>query len=105
MKKITFVIASVLMWTAGLGAADLPVRQVILYKHGVGFFQRSGELRAGDSARLARALEEADSMLVKDHLADGQIGCAEASRPHQNGSDYECYFFHGFAVIIRPTAR
>jgi hypothetical protein len=52
MKKITLVITSVLMWAAGLGAADLPVRQVILYKHGVGFFQRSGELRAGETARL-----------------------------------------------------
>ena len=40
------------MWAASLGAADLPVRQVILYKHGVGFFQRSGELRAGETARL-----------------------------------------------------
>src|ERR1035437_8153291 len=52
MKKITFAITFVLMWAASLGAADLPVRQVILYKHGVGFFQRSGELRSGDSARL-----------------------------------------------------
>jgi hypothetical protein len=33
-------------------AADLPVRQVVLYKHGVGFFERSGKLGAGESARL-----------------------------------------------------
>jgi hypothetical protein len=32
--------------------ADLPVRQVVLYKHGVGFFERSGRLGAGESARL-----------------------------------------------------
>jgi len=32
--------------------ADLPVKQVVLYKHGVGFFERSGRLAAGESARL-----------------------------------------------------
>jgi hypothetical protein len=35
-----------------LSAAELPVREVILYKHGVGFFERSGTLGAGESARL-----------------------------------------------------
>ena len=29
-------------------AAELPVREVILYKHGVGYFERAGELRPGD---------------------------------------------------------
>ena len=33
-------------------AADLPVKQVVLYKHGVGFFERSGTLGPGESARL-----------------------------------------------------
>src|SRR5438105_3803810 len=37
---------------AGAMAADLPVRQVILYKHGVGYFERSGQLGPGESARL-----------------------------------------------------
>src|SRR5258708_9530206 len=32
--------------------AELPVKQVVLYKHGVGFFERSGRLGAGESARL-----------------------------------------------------
>ncbi|MBL8214392.1 MAG: DUF4139 domain-containing protein [Bryobacterales bacterium] len=35
-----------------LMAAELPVRKVILYKHGVGYFERSGDLAAGESARL-----------------------------------------------------
>jgi hypothetical protein len=33
-------------------AADLPVKEVVLYKHGVGFFERSGRLAAGESGRL-----------------------------------------------------
>jgi hypothetical protein len=32
--------------------AELPVRTVILYKHGVGFFEREGTLGPGESARL-----------------------------------------------------
>ncbi|MBI3680643.1 MAG: DUF4139 domain-containing protein [Acidobacteria bacterium] len=32
--------------------AELPVKTVILYKHGVGYFERAGELGAGESARL-----------------------------------------------------
>jgi hypothetical protein len=32
--------------------AELPVRTVVLYKHGVGYFERSGALGPGESARL-----------------------------------------------------
>jgi hypothetical protein len=41
-----------LLLPAMLPAADLPVREVTLYKHGVGYFQRAGELQAGDTARV-----------------------------------------------------
>src|SRR2546425_3065022 len=44
-------------------AADLPVRQVILYKHGVGFFERSGQLAPGESARLDFKTSEMDDVL------------------------------------------
>jgi hypothetical protein len=42
----------VILSAAAVPAADLPVKQVVLYKHGVGFFERSGKLAAGESARL-----------------------------------------------------
>ena len=35
-----------------LPAAELPVRTVVLYKHGVGYFERGGTLGPGESARL-----------------------------------------------------
>src|SRR5271154_1786926 len=42
-----------LFLTAVLGlAAELPVRTVILYKHGGGVFEREGSLGPGESARL-----------------------------------------------------
>ncbi len=33
-------------------AADIPIREVILYKSGVGYFERGGALASGESARL-----------------------------------------------------
>src|ERR1700743_3323087 len=33
-------------------AADIPVKQVTLYKHGVGFFEREGSIPAGEEVRL-----------------------------------------------------
>jgi hypothetical protein len=43
--------------------ADLPVRQVVLYKHGVGFFERSGKLAAGEVARLDFRASEMNDVL------------------------------------------
>lgn len=35
-----------------LGASDLPLKQITLYKHGIGFFEREGVVQAGEEARL-----------------------------------------------------
>ncbi len=35
---------SLILSVAAAFPADLPVKQVVLYKHGVGFFERSGTL-------------------------------------------------------------
>src|SRR5690242_15816981 len=48
---------------AGATAADLPVRQVILYKHGGGYFERSGQLGPGESARLDFKATEMNDVL------------------------------------------
>lgn len=56
------VLASLLIMGAAF-AAELPVRQVILYKHGVGFFERSGDLAAGESARLDFKASEMNDVL------------------------------------------
>src|SRR5208337_3324786 len=49
MIRILALLFSSSVW---LAAADLPVTQVVLYKHGIGFFERSGKLAPGESARL-----------------------------------------------------
>jgi len=45
-------------------AAELPVREVILFKHGVGFFSRAGELKAGETARLGFKASDMNDVLM-----------------------------------------
>lgn len=46
-----------------MSGAELPVRTVVLYKHGVGFFERSGTLGPGESARLDFRADEMNDVL------------------------------------------
>jgi len=52
LKRIVLMEVALIVGAAAAVAADLPIRQVTLYKHGVGFFERAGELKAGETARL-----------------------------------------------------
>ncbi|MBY0504716.1 MAG: hypothetical protein K2X03_12455 [Bryobacteraceae bacterium] len=56
IPAISLAISSVL-------AADLPVSQVVLYKNGVGYFERAGELKAGEAARLDFKAAEMNDVL------------------------------------------
>src|ERR1700689_2337065 len=51
-------------------AADLPVKQVVLYKHGVGFFERSGTLGPGESERLDFNASDMNDVLKSLTLID-----------------------------------
>jgi hypothetical protein len=57
------LLLSVLLSAAPALPADLPVKQVVLYKHGVGFFERSGKLGPGESARLEFSAAEMNDVL------------------------------------------
>ena len=59
MKKLLIFLFA----AAILTAADLPVTQVVLYKHGIGFFERSGHLAAGESARLEFNADDMNDVL------------------------------------------
>lgn len=54
-------------------AAELPVKKVILYKHGVGYFERGGEIPAGTSARLDFKSSEMNDVL-KSLVVNDQSG-------------------------------
>ncbi|MEO5926027.1 MAG: DUF4139 domain-containing protein [Bryobacteraceae bacterium] len=55
---------------ANLFAADLPIREVILYKHGVGYFSRAGDLPAGETAQLAFKASDMNDVLKSLTITD-----------------------------------
>ena len=57
------LLTAILGLAALAAAADLPVKQVVLYKHGVGYFERSGTLGPGESARLEFNAAEMNDVL------------------------------------------
>lgn len=60
----------VLAVSASTFAADLPIRDVVLYKHGVGYFSRAGDLAAGDAAQLAFKADEMNDVLKSLTIVD-----------------------------------
>lgn len=51
-------------------AADLPIREVVLFKHGVGYFSRAGELAAGETAQLGFKASEMNDVLKSLTITD-----------------------------------
>ena len=60
MKRVLFC-GTILAATAL--AAELPVREVILYKNGIGYFVRSGEVKPGEPTRLDFKADEMNDVL------------------------------------------
>ena len=56
-------LAGLALGASAVAAAELPVNTVVLYKHGVGYFERAGILGAGESARLDFRAEEMNDVL------------------------------------------
>ena len=69
----TVSLLSILLVLHPLSAAELPVRKVILYKHGIGYFERGGEIPAGQSARLDFKANEMNDVL-KSLMINDQTG-------------------------------
>lgn len=59
-----------LLFPVVLQAADLPIREVVLFKHGVGYFSRAGELPAGETAQLAFKASEMNDVLKSLTITD-----------------------------------
>jgi hypothetical protein len=71
---------------AAVLAADFPVQEVVLYKHGVAYFERAGDLKAGETARLDFKAEDMNDVLKSLTITDrsgGKIGGVryDASEP------------------------
>jgi hypothetical protein len=63
MRGVFRSIGLVASTCAALAAAELAVTRVALYKHGVGFYERAGEIAAGAPARLEFKASEMDDVL------------------------------------------
>jgi hypothetical protein len=72
MRKLVLLVQIALAGTAV--AADLPIREVILYKHGVGYFERAGELRSGETARLDFKASDMNDVLKSLTIVDRNGG-------------------------------
>jgi hypothetical protein len=72
MRNPLFLVQIALIMPAAVQmmAADLPIREVILYKHGVGYFERAGELRAGETARLDFKASDMNDVLKSLTIVD-----------------------------------
>ncbi len=70
IMKLSLPVSLILCATLAF-PADLPVKQVVLYKHGVGFFQRAGKLAAGESARLDFNAAEMNDVLKSLTIGGG----------------------------------
>ena len=51
-------------------AADLPIRDVTIYKHGVAYIERSGELKSGETARLDFKSDDMNDILKSLTITD-----------------------------------
>ena len=72
MRKLLLLVQIGLAGT--IVAADLPIREVILYKHGVGYFERAGELRSGETARLDFKASDMNDVLKSLTIVDRNGG-------------------------------
>jgi len=71
LKNIVILQAAAVLGTC---AADLPIREVILFKHGVAYFARSGELKPGETARLDFKAEDMNDVLKSLTITDSKGG-------------------------------
>src|SRR6478752_727831 len=64
-----------ILWVLqALSAADLPITEVTLYKHGVAHLQRSGELKPGETARLDFKPDDMNDVLKSLTVTDRNGG-------------------------------
>jgi hypothetical protein len=72
--KMYWQILPILWVLPALAAADLPITEVTLYKHGVAHLQRSGELKPGETARLDFKPDDMNDVLKSLTVTDRNGG-------------------------------
>ncbi|MCX6597284.1 MAG: hypothetical protein NTV70_13055 [Acidobacteria bacterium] len=76
MRLVCLIVAFSLV----ASSAELPVRQVVLYKNGLGYFERGGELARGETARLDFRADEMNDVLKSLTVRDASGGTVAGVR-------------------------
>ncbi|MEJ7606056.1 MAG: hypothetical protein WKF37_07265 [Bryobacteraceae bacterium] len=71
MKALT----QISLYCFTLNAAELPVREVVLYRNGVGYFERAGEVPAGESSTLDFKASEMNDVLTGTSVSRAAAKC------------------------------
>ena len=79
------VICGAVLLTAAGFCSDLPVTEVVLYKNGIGYFVRSGELKPGERAALE--FKAADMNDVLKSLTISDAGGGKVTGLHYDSSE------------------
>lgn len=91
MRSLLLIVMSVLIWlllaaaAQQLYSADLPVKGVVLYKHGIGYFERDGSVPAGEEVRLSFKTGDMNDIL-KSLVVEDSGGRVSAIRYDSNES-------------------
>src|SRR5947209_5955 len=76
--QVTFVVLAQLLCGRLASAADLSITHVVLYKHGIGFFEREGTVAPGEEARLKFKTSDMNdilkSLIVNDLAGNHVLG-------------------------------
>ncbi len=91
--RVVFIMAGI-----AASAAELPVRHVVLYKHGVGYFERAGDLAPGESARLDFQASEMNDVLKS--LTVEVKGGARVAGLRYDASDPLSHRLEGFSINL-----
>ncbi len=84
MKRFAAILLSVALPVAA--AANIPIKRIVLYKHGVAYFERSGQVAEGEESRLEFKSSEMNDVLKSFTVRDADGGQVTGVRYDANES-------------------
>jgi hypothetical protein len=85
-RPVTMFVSLALAAPPFTQAADVPVKQVTLYKHGIGFFEREGAIAAGEEVRLDFKNTDMNDVLKSLTVSDAAGGRVTGIRYDSNAT-------------------
>ncbi len=87
MKRFAAILLNVALPVAACAAAaNIPIKRIVLYKHGVAYFERSGQVAEGEESRLEFKSSEMNDVLKSFTVRDADGGQVTGVRYDANES-------------------